>query len=712
MPAKREQAETKPGSKRSESRSNPNGHATKPSNGAITELAPAPRSFASFSEIANFIWSIADLLRGTFKQHDYGQVILPLTVLRRLDCVLADTKEKVLAKYEGLKGGNLKNVDPILNRITGVPFHNTSKLDFAKLKNDPNHIASNLTSYIKGFSQSARDVIDRFQFADQISRLDEANLLYLVVSRFADVDLHPATVPNHMMGSAFEELIRKFAEQSNETAGEHFTPREVIRLMVDLLFVEDDDLLRKRGVVKTLFDPACGTGGMLSVAEEYLRELNPDAQLQVFGQELNDETWAICNADMMIKGQNPENIVRGNSFSQDGHVGKKFDYMLCNPPFGVEWKNVEKVVRDEYETQGHAGRFGAGLPRINDGSLLFLQHMISKMKPVAEGGGRLAIVLNGSPLFTGEAGSGESEVRRWLIENDWLEAIVAMPTDMFFNTGIATYVWVLTNRKPKQRKGRVQLINGVELYQKMRKSLGDKRNELGPKDIEKIVETFGKFVDSDISKIFDNEEFGYRRVTVERPLRLNFMASPERIERLKNESAFARLADSKKKGAAGARELEEGRELQETILAALVKLDASRLYMDRAAFENDLELLFKQQGLRVPGPVFKATISALSERDENAEVCTDAKGRPESDTELRDNENVPLKEDIHTYFDREVKPHVPDAWIDEDKTKTGYEIPFTRHFYQYKPLRPLNEIEAEIRALEEEIQGLLGQAMR
>ncbi|MFO0666763.1 MAG: class I SAM-dependent DNA methyltransferase [Polyangiaceae bacterium] len=683
-----------------------------------TNPPPSPRGFSGFSEITSFLWSVADLLRGDYKQADYGKVILPLTVLRRLDCVLDRTKEKVLAKHADLKQAKHPEgtIEKMLVRITGVPFYNTSKLDFEKLKGDPNHIAANLTSYIKGFSSNARDVIEQFKFADQVAKLDESNLLFQVVSKFADVDLHPDTVPNHVMGSIFEELIRRFAEASNETAGEHFTPREVIRLMVDLLFIEDEETLTKAGIVRTLFDPACGTGGMLSVAEEYLRELNPQAKLEVFGQELNSESFAICESDMMIKGQNPENIVRGNSFSEDGHAGKKFDYMLSNPPFGVEWKKVQKEVEEEHETQGYGGRFGPGLPRINDGSMLFLLHMISKMKPVdsktGEGGSRIAIVFNGSPLFTGDAGSGESEIRRWVIENDWLEAVVALPDQLFYNTGIATYVWLVTNKKPKARKGKVQLINGVELFQKMRKSLGNKRNELGKDHIATLAKTYGEFLSGDIAKVFDNEDFGYRRITVERPLRLNFQASPERIERLWEESAFAGLAKSKKKGAQAEREVEQGRELQEQILEALSTLNGGSVVKNRDSFEKTLRETFKKTKLDVPTPVFKAVMSALSERDETADICTDSKGRPEPDAELRDNENVPLKEDIQTYFKREVLPHVPDAWIDESKTKVGYEIPFTRHFYKYKALRPLTEIEGEIRALEAEIQGMLGEVLR
>ncbi|HEY4016504.1 MAG TPA: class I SAM-dependent DNA methyltransferase [Polyangiaceae bacterium] len=691
--------------------------ASKANGSRDTAPPPSPRSFSGFSEITNFIWSVADLLRGDYKQADYGKVILPLTVLRRLDCVLEKTKHKVLAKHDELKKAKQPEamVEKLLVRAAGVPFYNVSRLDFERLKGEPDKIAANLTRYIREFSSNARDVIDQFKFADQIVKLDESNLLYQVVVRFAGVDLHPDTIPNHVMGSIFEELIRKFAEASNETAGEHFTPREVIRLMVDLLFVEDGAALRRKGVVRTLYDPAAGTGGMLSVAEEYLRELNRDAELKAFGQELNAESYAICKSDMMIKGQNPENIARGNSFSEDKHAGSKFDYMLSNPPFGVEWKKVQKEIEEEHEKLGFAGRFGAGLPRINDGSMLFLLHMSAKMKPVdsktGEGGSRLAIVFNGSPLFTGDAGSGESEIRRWIIENDWLEAIIALPDQLFYNTGISTYVWVVTNRKPEARRGKVQLVNGVELFRKMRKSLGNKRNELGREHIATIARTYGEFVEGEISKIFDNDDFGFRRITVERPLRLNFQASPERIERLREESAFEGLARSKKKGAPGQREVEQGRELQERILAVLRTLDPNAVAKDRSAFEKVLATAFDEAKLDVLANVWKAVLSALSERDETADVCTDSKGRPEPDAELRDNENVPLKEDIHAYFKREVLPHVPDAWIDESKTKVGYEIPFTRHFYKYKALRPLTDIEREIRALEAEIQGMLGEVL-
>ncbi|HZZ84321.1 MAG TPA: class I SAM-dependent DNA methyltransferase [Anaeromyxobacteraceae bacterium] len=513
----------------------------------------------------------------------------------------------------------------------------------------------------------------------------------------------------------FEELIRRFSEQSNETAGEHFTPREVIRLMVDLLFVEDDDALRKAGIVRSLYDPACGTGGMLSVAEEYLRELNPQAKLEVFGQELNDESFAICKADMMIKGQDPGNITPGNSFSEDGHVGEKYDYLLSNPPFGVDWKQVQQVIQEEHDTQGFSGRFGPGLPRISDGSTLFLLHMLSKMKPVKDGGSRLAIVFNGSPLFSGDAGSGESEIRRWVVENDWLEAIVGLPDQLFYNTGISTYVWVVTNRKPEARRGKVQLINAVDLFQKMRKSLGNKRNELSQASIDEIVKLYGEFKESERSKIFDSDDFGYRRIVVERPLRLSFQATPERIalaldDAGKYAKAFQDLVRTKKKGKAGEQEVAEGRALQGRIRLALEGLGAERVWKSRSAFETALDAALKPAG-KVPAPLRKAILAALGERDEEAEVCRDADGNPEPDADLRDYENVPRKESIQAYFDREVKPHVADAWIDETKTRDGYEVPFTRHFYKFIPLRPLAEIEAGIRKLEGEIQGMLREVL-
>ena len=679
----------------------------------------------NFGDKVSFIWSVADLLRGPYKPAQYGRVILPLTVLRRLDCVLEPTKGKVLAKAKSLQGGKVGNVEPILNRVAKVPFHNTSKLDFQKLKGEPDKIAANLTKYIKSFSTKAREIIDYFGFENEIAKLDESDRLFLVVSKFCEIDLHPKTVPNTEMGYIFEELIRKFNEAANETAGDHFTPREVIRLMVNLLFNPDGDILTKKGIVKTLYDPACGTGGMLAVADEYLRELNPDAKLEVFGQDWNEESYAVCGSDMLIKGHNIDNIVCDSSFSKDGFPTHKFDYMLANPPFGVKWEADEKEIRREHETQGHSGRFGAGLPRINDGSLLFLQHMISKMKPANKGGTRLGIVFNGSPLFSGDAGSGESEIRRWIIENDWLEAIVALPDQLFYNTGIFTYIWIITNRKHPDRKGKVQLINAVDLFQKMRKSLGNKRNEIGdgtansPDHIAEITKLYGGITKNGRSKIFDNQDFGFRKITVERPLRLNFQATPERIASLQEVKAFQNLAKSKKKKGTKAAETEiaEGRQLQKEIIEALNTFNAKMIYKNRDKFLDELTKTFKEAEIKVPAPITKAILVALSERDESADICTDKDGNPEPDPELRDYENVPLKESVYGYFEQQVTPHVPDAWIDESKRDkqdsevgvVGYEIPLTRQFYVYKPPRPLEEIEADIKAIEKDIVKLLAE---
>jgi type I restriction enzyme M protein len=568
--------------------------------------------------------------------------------------------------------------------------------------------------YIGGFSKRAREIFAHFGFEDHLGKLEQNNRLYLVVAKFAEIDLHPAVVSGMEMSYIFEELIRKFKEQANEEAGDHFTPREVIRLMVNLLFDPDSDILTVPGIVKTLYDPAGGTGGMLSVGSDYVHELNPDARVEVFGQEYNDEAFAICSSDLLIKGQSLDNLIFGDSFTQDGLPDHRFDYMLANPPFGVEWKPEEDFIRKEAETQGFGGRFGAGLPRINDGSFLFLQHMISKMKPVAEGGSRIGIVFNGSPLFTGDAGSGESNIRKWIIEHDWLDAIIALPDQLFYNTGISTYIWIVTNRKRRQRKGKVQLINAVGFYQKMRKSLGNKRNEITDAQIHEITRIYGEFAENEYSKIFDNEDFGYWQITVERPLRLNFQASPERIERLRNETAFVNLAVSKKK-TAKERDIEEsaGHELQDAIID-LLKILPQQSFKDRREFGAALDLAATLRELKLSAPIRKAILSALSERDETAAPFSPTGRRAgdegeglEPDPELRDYENIPLKEDIHPYFAREVLPHVPDAWIDESKTKIGYEIPFNRHFYQYTPPRPLAEIEADIKAIEQGILQML-----
>ncbi len=663
----------------------------------------------NFSERVSFIWSVADLLRGPYRPNQYKDIMLPLTVLRRMDCVLEPTKDQVLAKLKSLEGGKVKNLEPILNRAAGQAFHNTSRFSFEKLKGDPDNIAANLTQYIKSFSSRARDIIDHFGFEDHIAKLDKANRLYLVVSKFCEIDLHPDLVSNREMGYIFEELIRRFNEASNEEAGDHFTPREVIRLMVNLIFAPDSDILTTKGIVRTLYDPAAGTGGMLSVSEAYLRELNPDARLEVFGQDYNDQAYAICGSDMMIKGQSLDNIRFGDSFTEDHFYGKTFDYMLANPPFGVEWKPEADVIKREHEEQGYGGRFGAGLPRINDGSFLFLQHMISKMKPPEEGGTRLAIVFNGSPLFTGAAGSGESDIRRWIIENDWLEAIVALPDQLFYNTGISTYFWIVTNRKEKSRKGKIQLIDATGLFTKMRKSLGKKRHEISHEQIGEITRLHGDFREGEFVKIFDNEDFGYHRITVERPLRLNFAVNEERLARLKEDKKFANLAASKKRKDTTAAEAEvvEGKRKQQEILDALETLEGKGLIKNREQFSASMADAFKRADVSIPAALFKAMRTALSERDETADICTDKNGHPEPDPKLRDYENVPLKEDIGAYVSREVLPHVPDAWVDETKTKIGYEMNFNRHFYKYVPPRPLDEIEADLVDIEKEIADML-----
>ena len=668
----------------------------------------------NFSEKVSFIWSVADLLRGPYRPNQYKDVMLPLTVLRRLDCVLEPRKERVLAKRKGLSGSKVKNVEPILCRVSGVPFYNTSRYTFEKLKGDPDNIAPNLTNYIKGFSSKARSIIDHFKFESHIANLDKANRLFLVIQKFCDIDLHPDKVSNIEMGYIFEELIRRFNEASNEEAGDHFTPREVIRLMVNLLFTPDDEVLTKRGIVRTLYDPACGTGGMLSVAEEYVRELNPDAQLEVFGQDYNDQAYAICGSDMMIKGQDIEHIAFGDSFTEDKFYNTKYDYMLANPPFGVEWKPEADNIKREHEEQGFGGRFGAGLPRINDGALLFLQHMISKMKDPKDGGTRLSIVFNGSPLFTGSAGSGESEIRRWIIENDWLEAIVAMPDQLFYNTGIFTYLWIVTNRKEKKRKGKIQLIDGTSFFNKMRKSLGNKRNEISGKHRNDLTKLHGNFKDGEFVKIFENEDFGYRRITVERLLKLNFKADKERLKLFEEAKAFQNLGTSKKRkdSKAALAEIKVGKELQSSILSELESLSAIGIVKNRDEFSAKLKTLFKEAGLKVPIALFKAILGTLSEQDESANVCTDKDGNPEADSSLRDYENVPLNENIEDYMKREVLPHIPDAWVDESKTKIGYEINLNRYFYKYKPPRPLNEIEADLNKIEKEIADTLAEVTK
>lgn len=633
-----------------------------------------------------FIWSVADLLRGDYKQSEYGRVILPLTVLRRLDCVLEATKPAVLTAFE--RHGHRPNPEPILRRAAGdVGFYNTSPLTFRRLLDDPQQLKGSLQSYIAGFSPGAFETFQRFNFDEQIARLDEADLLYLVVGKFADVKLHPEVVSNLQMGYVFEELIRRFSEQSNETAGEHFTPREVIRLMVDLLFAGESTELRTKGIVRTLYDPACGTGGMLSVAAEYLRDLNPEGHLEVFGQELNAESYATCRSDMMLKGQDAEHIAFGNTLSNDQHP-RRFDYMLSNPPFGVEWKKIEAQVKEERDTLGHAGRFGAGLPRINDGSFLFLQHMISKMKPADEGGSRIAIVFNGSPLFTGAAGSGESEIRRWIIESDWLDAVVALPDQLFYNTGISTYIWLVTNAKAPNRRGRVQLIDAREQWEKMPKSLGEKRKRIPDAAIGEITRWYADFAETETSKVLDNEAFGFRRVTVERPLRVrvDVAGAGQRLDALANKL---------------------GEDVVAAVKAAIASFEISAGVSVADAAAQVLAALPK-----LPVAKRKRVLSAFLPGDPDGEVVLDRKGRPEPDPELRDQESIPLSENVEDYIAREVLSHAPDAWIDDSKTIVGYEIPLTRHFYAYVEPRSILEIDEEIDEVEQEILRLLADVRR
>jgi len=696
------------------------------------------------SQLANFIWSICNLLRGPYKRNEYRKVILPLTVLRRFDCLLTPTKAKVLEEFKAVKTKPETIIRHRLSQITGRQFYNLSKLDMAKLLDDPNQLAPNLNGYINAFSPNVRAIMERFAFDQQIARMAEKNLLYLVIKRFATIDLSPERVDNVQMGYVFEELIRIGAEQSNEEAGEHFTPREVIKLMVNLLLSPEKDL-RRSHVVKTIYDPTCGTGGMLSVSEKHIRELNSEAKPLLYGQDWNDEAWAVCKSDMLIKGEDADNIILDDTFTKDGFDRNKdgekwtFDYMLANPPFGVEWKQQQRYIEQERDTLGYGGRFGAGTPRVNDGALLFLQHMLSKMRAPNKGGSRVAIIFNGSPLFTGDAGAGESNIRQWIIENDWLEAIVALPEQLFYNTPISTYLWVLTNRKEKERKGKIQLLDARNFWVQMEKSLGNKRRRIGdPSDKEKdpdhigeLTKIFGNFKDGEmrtfeeedpvthqpvqrqrvVCKVFDNEDFGYHKITVERPLRLNFQATDERIARLDEESGFRNLATSNKKDeVARLKEIEAGQKRQEALRALLVafgKSSTNKLYKDRKAFLTDLRKLDRERGVHLDASELKAVLGALGERDETAEICRDREGNPEPDTDLRDTETVPLKESIEEYFKREVLPHVPDAWIDESKTKVGYEIPLNRHFYRYEPPRELDKIEKDIKNLEGEILTML-----
>ena len=690
------------------------------------------------SELANFIWGICNLLRGPYKRNEYRKVILPLTVLRRFDCVLAPTKQAVLLAAENHRSQSENVLHGLLAQASERTFYNTSRLDFSRLLDDPNQLAPNLSSYIQCFSPNVRDIMERFGFSEHIERMNEKNLLFEVVQQFSNIDLSPEHVDNIQMGYVFEELIRIGAEQSNEEAGEHFTPREVIRLMVGLLLSSEPDL-GKSYVVKTIYDPACGTGGMLSIADDYLREHNSEARPILYGQDWNDEAWAVCKSDMLIKGANAENIILGDSFTQDAYDrhadGRKrtFDYMLANPPFGVEWKQQKRHIEGEHNILGYDGRFGAGLPRIDDGALLFLQHMLSKMQPADNVGSRIAIVFNGSPLFNGDAGSGASNIRQWIIENDWLEAIVALPDQLFYNTGISTYIWLLTNRKEPHRQGKIQIIDGRRFFVKMRRSLGNKRNELSPEHIDDLTRIHGNFLDGEtrdltdedpvkheprtrprvVSKIFAREDFGYRKVTVERPLRLNFAVTPERIARIEELKSFQNMAHSRKaQGPARDAQIAKGLARQERIMDLLrLLLDTTdgEVVQDRERFTSIIRDTASDAELRPNAPDIKVILAALGERDPDAEICRDRHGNPEPDPELRDTEIIPLAEDVDAYIAREVLPHASDAWVDESKTKIGYEIPLTRHFYVYELPRRLKDIELDIQELEREIAGLLAE---
>ncbi len=656
--------------------------------------------------LGSFVWSIAEILRGDFKQSEYGKFMLPFVVLRRLDCILEGSKDGVLdAAGELPEGVDDATRDMVLFDAVGsnVKVYNLSRFTFATLHGqDPGQLHDNLVDYIMKFSENVRDIfVDKFLFTERLKQLNREGILWNVFERFVHVDLHPDKLSNLEMGHLFEEMIRRFSEISNETAGEHFTPREVIRLIVDLLVANDDEKLTGRGIIRQVYDPACGTGGMLSLTEEALKEFNPEIRVELFGQEINGESFGICKSDMLVTGHDPEQIAFGNTLTEDAHAERKFHYILSNPPYGVDWKKYREPIKAEAENMGFDGRYGAGTPRISDGQLLFLQHMISKMRD-DEAGSRIGIVMNGSPLFTGSAGSGESEIRRWMLENDWIEAIVALPTDLFYNTGIQTYVWLLTNRKPEGKRGKVQLIDasGERFWKSMRKSLGSKRREIPEDARAEVVRIYAGSLDGEgeVSRTFNTTDFGYREIRVERPLKLNFLVDPERLDRLATQRVFAKLEDDQ----------------QEEIRSALMGIGDS-LFMNRTEFEGALTSALRQARIKVGVPVRKAILAALSERDDEADICTDRNGKPEPDTDLRDHELVPLGEDWRDYMKREVLPFVPDAWVDESHAdardrqvgRVGYEINFNRYFYQYVPPRPLEEIDAELKALEAEITGLL-----
>ena len=772
-----------------------------------------------YKKHSDLVWSIANLLRGPYRPPQYRKVMIPLTVLRRLDCVLEESKEDVIKLHNQLSANkklDTETIEKTINHKFNLAFHNTSKNTFRTLLNDPDKLATNLKAYISGFSSRARAILEKFKFEEEIERLDEANRLFEIIQEFQAVDLHPKRISNMAMGYIFEDLVRRFNEQANEEAGDHFTPREVVKLMIKLLFTGEEHIYTKGKVIK-IYDPTCGTGGILSESENAIKEENEQANVELFGQEYNPESYAICGSDLMIKGEDVNNIVFGDTLGTgkqrddridgDGHPNERFHYMAANPPFGVEWKPEKDFVTNEHNQFGFDGRFGPGLPRINDGALLFLLHMISKMqRPPAhyslpspggiEGGegSRIAIIFNGSPMFSGDAGGGESNIRRWIIENDMLEAVVGLPDQLFYNTGIYTYIWIVTNRKSAKRRGKVQLINATDFAWKMKKSLGDKRKKLGegdspehpgePNHIDAITQIYAGFKDNEkrtlktiitnvdspkdkqrdqdqgiyVSKIFNNQDFGYFKITVERPLRLNFTVNDERIKCFTETDYFQGLALSKKRKEAAivATEEREGKQLQSSIIHVLKSLKpqfaGGELVKDRAKFETILKAAFKKADIKFDSSLKKALLAdqSLGEKDPTAMPCLDAKGNPEPDADLRDSENVPfpggllangnrdeenelidlplpldyeskknkgkvdkskllklVREHCEDYLAKEVLPYGDDAWIDHNKVKVGYEIPFNRHFYQYQPPRDLNEIEADIKDLETEVLEML-----
>ncbi len=652
-------------------------------------------------EKANLIWSIADIIgQGLYKPHEYGKVILPMTVIKRFDDLLKPTKDKVMEMYEKIK--HLEVKDSFLQSASGYQFYNISPFTFDTLLADSEHIEANFRTYLAGYSDNIQDILENFDFDKEITKLANNNMLFLIIQEFNTKKAYMGNISSTDMGYIFEELVRKFSESYNEHAGAHFTSRDIIYLMTDLLIAEEKDLLIKEGVVKTVYDQAMGTSQMLACMEERLKDLDADADVRLFGQEVNPETYAIAKADMLIKGGNANNMKLGNTLTDDKFKGYTFDYCISNPPFGIDWRVEQKAVEAEAKL-GDKGRFGVGLPHINDGQQLFDLNGLSKLKET----GRMAIVHNGSPLFTGAAGSGPSEIRRYIIENDWLEAIVQLPNDTFYNTGITTYIWIMSKNKAPHRKGKVQLIDASQMYEKRRRSIGNKRNDISEECREVIVKAYGEFLNKEYklgdrtceSKIFNNEDFGYYEITIETPLRLNFKIDDERIERLKSERAFMNLAKSRKKGEAGEKEVEEGKRLQEEIIEKLQSMKSDILYKNREEFTKVIKGAFK--GL--PANLIKAIVSALSEKDETADICRDSKDRPEPDPDLRDTERVPITEDIEEYFEKEVRPYNPDAWIDRTKTKIGYEIPFTRYFYKYKAPEKSEVIATRIIKLEEEL---------